>query len=306
MKITYDILWVEDEPEKIQALKNSAEAYLNDYGIRANVTLINSRGKLNLYESLKMDLENPNLDMIVVDYHMPSMRGDELVKIIRESNHIFLPVIFYSSRNIEEVYQSVQNKKLDGVYIVAREMFQPKFNAVVKSLLYKEHSIKHTRGLLMEEISEFDSLLKEVFVRGLQKMTSEQKLQLQSYVRKLAKERKKRAKRLERDIPDEVTEFELAMPEKLCTMMFDTMLRWKIIRRVLGYNQIDKNVRDVFDRFAGSSKQHHTPLNSIRNQYAHRTRAELGEEHTEEKCIEIRKEIGVQQKNLEKILKHLD
>ena len=30
MKITYDILWVEDEPEKIQALKNSAEAYLND------------------------------------------------------------------------------------------------------------------------------------------------------------------------------------------------------------------------------------------------------------------------------------
>ena len=60
MKITYDILWVEDEPEKIQALKNSAEAYLDDYGIRANVTLINSRGKLNLYESLKMDLENPN------------------------------------------------------------------------------------------------------------------------------------------------------------------------------------------------------------------------------------------------------
>lgn len=97
---------------------------------------------------------------------MPGMRGDELVRIIRQSNHIFLPVIFYSSQNIEQVYESVREKKLDGVYIASRENFDEKFRAVVRSLLFKEHSIQQTRGLLMEEVSEFDVRLKEVFERA--------------------------------------------------------------------------------------------------------------------------------------------
>lgn len=306
MKISYDILWIDDRPDVIRDAMDSAVDFLNEYGITVNMTLKIAREDENIRESIRHDLSNPDLDLIVVDYVMPNIKGDELIRLIRTSDHVFLPVIFYSSQDIADVYKSVYEKQLDGVYITQRVLFEDKFKEVVRSLLYKEQTIKQTRGLLMEEVSEFDSLLKTVFERGVQKLTGEQKLQLQSYVRNLAKERKKRAKRLGRDIPDEVTEFEVFMAEKLSTMIFDTMMRWKIVRRVLGYNKIDKNFRDVFDKFAGSFKQHHTPLNSIRNQYAHRTRAELGEDHTEEKCIDIRKEIRVQHKNLEKILKYLD
>lgn len=40
MKITYDILWVDDEPQNITVLKNNAIMFLDNFGIRPNVALV--------------------------------------------------------------------------------------------------------------------------------------------------------------------------------------------------------------------------------------------------------------------------
>ena len=42
-------------------------------------------------------VSNQELDILLVDYHMDGMNGDELVQEIRNREHVYLPVIFYSS-----------------------------------------------------------------------------------------------------------------------------------------------------------------------------------------------------------------
>lgn len=302
MKMNYDILWVDDEPSNIETLKDSAIEILEEYGIRANVTIVRARRNESVRISMKKGLENPDLDMIVVDYHMPGMRGDELVDILRNSDYVFLPVIFYSSRNIDEVYEAVRDKRLDGVYITPREDFYEKFQAVTKSLLFKEHSIKQTRGLLMEEVSELDARLKDVFEKGWQKLPNERKEQLVKYVKTIVGQRRKNVEVYEQGIPSSIEDFETIMLKDLGTARFDTMSRWKIVKKILEYNNLDEDSQETFHGLAGERRNGSTPLNSIRNKYAHQTRAELETNHTEKNCIEMRKKIRRQQDNLDLIL----
>lgn len=306
MKMTYDILWVDDQPQEVADLRENAVDFLSEFGICANVTLVQAKLDEDIRESMRLDLQNRDLDMLVVDYHLPGMGGDELIHLIRYSDHIYLPVIFYSSRDVSEVYKSVHDKKLDGIYITSKENFDDKFNAVVRSLLYKEHSVKQTRGLLMEEVSELDARLKEVFEKGWRKLSHGKRELLAKYVRGLVAQRIRDAEKLEHSIPREIEEFESVMVNDLRTAKFDTMTRWKIAKKILEYADFDKEEQDSFHGLAGSRRNGSQPLNSIRNKYAHLTRAELESEHTDEKCIDIRKKVRRQQDNLDSILSNLN
>lgn len=305
MKMAYDILWVDDQPQEVADLRDNAVDFLSEFGISANVTLVQARRDEDIRESMRLDLQNRDLDMLVVDYHLPGMGGDELVHLIRYSDHIYLPVIFYSSRDVSEVYKSAHEKKLDGIYITSKENFDAKFNAVVRSLLYKEHSVKQTRGLLMEEVSELDARLKEVFEKGWRKLSYARREQLARYVRRVVAQKTRDAEKLERNISPEIEEFESVMVNDLKTAKFDTMTRWKIAKKILEYVDFDKEKQELFHGLAGRIRNGSQPLSSIRNKYAHQTRAELESEHTLEKCIDIRTKIRTQQENLDSILNSL-
>ena len=182
MKMVYHILWVDDQPQEVADWRDKAVDFLSEFEIRANVKLVQAKPDEDITESMRLDLQNRDIDMLVVDYHLPEMGRDELVHLIRYSDHIHLPVIFDSSRDVSEVYKSVHEKKLDGLYITSKENFDDKFNAVVRSLLSKKHSVKQTRGLLMEEVSELDARLKEVFEKGWGKLSYERREPLAMYV----------------------------------------------------------------------------------------------------------------------------
>lgn len=305
MKMTYEILWIDDVPSEIEELKTHAEDHLYDFGIDVKISVVQADKNRSIRKDIEEDLKNPSLDLIVVDFHMPRMNGDELVNLIRTSDHVFLPVIFYSTRSLEEVYNSVREKKLDGVYITSRENFNVKFSAVVKSLLYKEHSIKQTRGLLMEEVSELDARLMEVFEKGWKKLPTEKKERLIRHVKKIVKQRTLAAVRFEQNIPEEIEEFETFMIRDLRTAKFDTMSRWRIVKKILESIEHDGEEQEIFHGFAGTRKNGTLPLNAIRNKYAHQTRAELGTNHSEKNCIEMRRKIRRQQANLDSILRKL-
>ena len=81
MKISYKILWIDDEPTLIEEDRRAIEEFLEKYGIRADISTVT---KLEA-QSISSLVSNPELDILLVDYHMDGMDGAELVDELRKN-----------------------------------------------------------------------------------------------------------------------------------------------------------------------------------------------------------------------------
>lgn len=302
MKTSYQILWIDDDPNSTLEDREDAEEFLEEFGIRADITFIEALDDGSIRERIQHDLKNPELDVLVVDYHMEGMSGDELVHLIRETDHVYLPVIFYSSSSVEEIFNAVREKKLDGVYIANRLLFIEKFKEVVRSLLTKEQTSKRTRGLLMEGVSEIDARFKEVFDQAWAKISPDQRTDLREYLSSIIAEKSTGAQRSFDRFPADIETFAAHMETEFVSKAYDTHTRWRVALKMLNMLEHDEDERAVLKEFIERPDQPDQSLNSIRNDYAHKTRTKIDAEHTKEKCVQIRRELRRQQANMDGII----
>lgn len=94
MKIAYNILWIDDEPSSIDTDQEDVKEFLEEVGIRPDINFVEAPADGSIKDRLEHHLKNPDLDLLMVDYHMNGLQGDQLVRLIRETDHIYLPVIF--------------------------------------------------------------------------------------------------------------------------------------------------------------------------------------------------------------------
>ena len=298
MKTEYLILWVDDEVDREDV--DEVEEYLETHGVRPDIRLVQPQEDQNMHVLVGSVVNDPNLDLIIVDNKMfgdeGGWDGNQLIQTIRESDHVYLPVIFYSSGGINSLMTAVQQQKLDGVYLSGRDQLAEKAKTVIKSLLRREQTIKQTRGLLMDGVSEIDAKFGDVFNAVWGKLDDGQMTQLEDYFREKMEERKNGAQKRLDDFPSNRAEFFKEMTTNFVSNRYDTHLRWKILRKAMRTIGISKEIRRVFDDLFNRLDAE-TPLVTSRNHYGHRTRQQLELEHTEDRCISIRRELRRQYEN---------
>ena len=328
MKISYKILWIDDELGSIKDDRRNVEDFLEEFGIHADISIItNSVDQSILKDFLEefgihadisiitdsMDqsildlvrkhIDNPELDILLVDYHMKGMDGDKLVSQIRNTDHVYLPVIFYSSSSIEVILKAAYDAQLDGVYITHRDHLTQKFENVARSLLNKEHTTKRTRGLLMEEVSEIDAKFKDVYEQAWGKLTEGNRDKLTNYLKEIVEKQAQYANNKSKEFPNDTTAFSSHMDKEFLSKSYDTYTRWRVVRKMLNYLEYDDlSSRNILKRFG---PQEEDSLLNLRNIYAHNTRLKLEESHSDEKCVEIRRELRHQQSNIDRIVKSI-
>ncbi len=285
---------VEDDIEYV-------ENFLESKGIKPFIQKVESTESTDVHKGISDTINNPNLDLLVIDYLMPGIDGKRLIQLIRESNHVFLPVIFYSSAGIDQLMAAVSDAKLDGVYLANRAMVKNKLQTVITSLLRKEQTSKRTRGLLMEGVSEIDANLDQVLTGIWNKMTPDQRVQLIAYFKKKLSDRAKSTSKSHETFPTTVEAFWQHASQKFVSSEYDTYTRWRVLKQgfeLIGFtNDSTKIFEELFNR-----QDNQKALATLRNEYGHQSRAKLEESHDEEKCISIRLEVRRQLGNLEEML----
>lgn len=299
MKTSYKILWIDDQPNSIVDDQKDVTDFLEEFGIRADISVITASDDETILDLIRDPIKNPELDILLVDYHMKGMDGDELVNEIRNTDHVYLPVVFYSSSRIDIISEAVHAARLDGVYITNRDYLIQKFKDVAQSLLNKEHTTKRTRGLLMEGVSEIDAKFKDIYERVWEKLTEENKQKLTEYLKKIIVERAEKTKKKSEEFPTDLGVFSSHMDSEFLSKSYDTHTRWRVVRKMLDYLGYDLNIREILKEF-GLTKE--GALLNLRNDYAHATREKLEEGHSSGKCVEIRRELRRQQSNIDHIL----
>lgn len=296
MKTHYRILWVDDDIESVRADIGNVKDFFEDYGIEADVIEFQSEPSGSIHGMIESELENPETDLIVVDFNMKGMDGDTLINAIRETNHIFLPVVFYSQDGPERLHEQAAEQLLEGVYISGRDNVQSKIEDVAKSLLNKEETIKRTRGLLMEGVSEIDANFKCIFVSLWDQLDGAQQGKLVRYFKEKLSDKLEDTVQLINSLPDNPAEFHTAMQSDFVSSKYDTITRWKILKKMFKLLGIEGDEVDIFHRlFVPQDNQR--PLITIRNAYAHKTREQLKADHDRDVCIAIRQEMRSQMQN---------
>lgn len=301
MKISYNILWIDDEPTSIDTDQEDVKDYLEEYGIRADITVVEAPADGSVKEVLEHHLKDPELDLLMVDYHMEGLNGDQLVRLIRETDHIYLPVIFYSSSSVDTLLDAVREAELDGVYIANRNALINKVRDVVSSLLVREQTVKQVRGLLMEGVSEIDTQLHEIFHKIWKNLDDDQQKIIELYLRGVLTDRVKSATKKEAELPSEADNFDHHISTQFLTPSYDTYTRWRLTNKIL--ELVEHSADDIAElKIFVRTPEGEKALNALRNDYAHKSRKLLAEEHDTDRCIYIRQALRSQSANIDRIL----
>lgn len=178
MRLKYKILWIEDEPDSVERPKNQIQKYLeDDYGFECKEEDIvikdydefeaefidEERGQKRIRDSIK------EFDLLLVDFNLgeEEQTGDKLIEVIREG--VYSEILFYSSE-LPSITSKLNNHFIDGVFTSDREHLEDKIKKLIKVTIKKVQDVNNLRGLIMAEVAELDIIKEEIIKLASQKI----------------------------------------------------------------------------------------------------------------------------------------
>ncbi|MBU1657788.1 response regulator [bacterium] len=152
MKLEYKILWLDDHIEEFIADRHiqSVEKFLEEEGFEGEIVAVKSISDF-------FDKLDNSFDLILTDFHMKEMNGDEVVKKIRRDSHIFTEILFYTAQG-----GLTNTDKLDRISFLQttknhHKQVVDKVKDLISLTVQKFHDIVVMRGMIMNETSDMDN-----------------------------------------------------------------------------------------------------------------------------------------------------
>lgn len=186
----FNVLWIDDQPEKCKREQIKLKKAIENYGLKANINIINKVRKDQLLQEghqSNIELTSREYDLLIIDYKLSGdLLGGEVISEVRTKYNIYTDIIFYSSARAELI-QSVKKSfdepsslsYLDDVYIVPLgDEFDQKIDRIINKIVeswYNAHSI---RGVILSKASSFETLVSEIIRLYYKEKEDELKLEL--------------------------------------------------------------------------------------------------------------------------------
>ncbi|MBA8903100.1 hypothetical protein [Phyllobacterium sp. P30BS-XVII] len=320
MKLKYNVLCIDDDLESLRTIKaqfskiNEAIGILVDYhdiDAKAGAREVARDDYVARMEGeINRAFSSSTFDLIWIDLHLDiEVEGHELIKFIREHHTIYRPVIFYSAGNpathqkaIEQLNDAAGKSGILGrnILIAPRTGMERTLGEIAKEMHREEQKVNQVRGMLMDQISELDAniiaaLSNPKVWTGI-KAGSEEKLL--KYVREdLLEARMKSATKIYQKV--EGVDFENARALIISDVkLLDVYSKARLLKEILAVSDGMEGHALVLREYLKDGG-----LNTVRNNYAHRTAEALEPDHSDANCIAIRNGTRAQLDNIRHILK---
>ena len=156
MRIDFNILWVENQPEYVQAQRTAIDRKMRDEGFRLQVEFPRSVDEAKAY--LSSDIYGDHIDMVLMDYDLGiGTRGDEGLVEVRSALP-YKDLVFYSA-NAADLTRLVAQKEVEGVFCSTRNDLPSEVFGLFEKQIKKIVDIDHARGIVMGSSSDIDGLV---------------------------------------------------------------------------------------------------------------------------------------------------
>lgn len=323
MKLTYNVLCIDDKISSLDETKQFLSSFNNEVGIETQYidieVKIGARDDpddfwMKIVGEIEESFRQYSFDMILVDLHMGTLSGADIIDTIRNSHTIYRPIIFYSAgepsskdKAIEQLNCAAENAELIGksVFITSRGNLYNQAKSIFNEMHTEEHKVNHVRGLLMDRVSEFDASVGDLvqnkdILKLIPKGPAKNKIVTE--FKKYLKNDFEKAEAIYKEINSmditAIPDFIKNNPKDISTYRKGYLLK-SIIKQV----DDSKAFTDILSEGIDGSLQNYSGnevknLRELRNEYGHVTAENLETTHSTEKCIHIRKEARRQLKNI--------
>lgn len=300
MRLTYTVLWFEDDPDWLGVAQQRLKTFLDTQGF--DLAVISHKNGKKIGELCKrLDKRQLDVDLILMDYKLADTgeNGGSLIERIREHS-VFTEVVFYSQS--EDVRQKATG--VDGVYFTTRQEFHDKATKVLLLTIRRMQDLNNMRGMVMAETTELEALLLE----GTRKLLNKSGTVLDE-----------RVERLRQMALGGHNSKKVRLEKHFARKDYDSIFEG------LGHHDKWEIVRDLFGKEAASKaknrkltlilKSYKADVIDIRNLLAHAREVKMkgGRKmlvnkqkqwaFDDKKCVSIRKKLRKHGQNLERIQK---
>lgn len=177
MKLTYNVLWIDDRQKHVENAQNRVREKLARLGFELKLTKIT---RVNDENQLKACLTKNEFDLLIVDYKMQEgeKNGSELIKIIRRYCTA-TDIAFYSSETPKELRTKID---VDGVYCYNRNTLPNELMHLIDSRLKKLLDLNQMRGLYLAAVADFDHFIDDIIHSAFDKIDEQHKLPNIEYI----------------------------------------------------------------------------------------------------------------------------
>ena len=190
MRLNFNVLWVDDQPNAVDAQIMRIKAKMADEGFRFNPTQCKSIEDVDAL--VADDVFQDEVDLILVDWDLGGgVHGEDVIKRVREVAP-YKDVVFYSAQKpVDELRRMAFEGRLEGIYCASREDLVDEVLGVFESLVKKVLDLDHTRGIVMGATSDIDHMIDWCLIRIEAKLDETGKRRLVAQAVKRVKERVK-------------------------------------------------------------------------------------------------------------------
>lgn len=328
MRLDYTVLCIDDNIGTLRDTKRSLRTYNNSVGIRT--VFVDSEVKqgarendLNefrkrIFADISKKIYDNSIDLVIVDLHLGELKGYEIIEHIRESQNMYRPIVFYSGGEPEN--EALAKKQLhDGLIendLVGKSVFVSvrgknlikHLRGICSEMHAEEQKLNASRGLLMDQTSEIDAktLMHLKCEDVWQGLTDEQVFGLHKDLKSELTRQEKNAdaksgsmaELKDKSLDEIVSWVKDAKSTDLDAMGWNKFLRALLKARAetIGHVELHKS---YFNDTDGNSS-----VSKLRNQYAHQTAKQIGDDHDLNRCKFIRDELRKHLENIQNL--HLE
>lgn len=158
MRLDFNVLWVDDQPNAVNAQITRIKTLMAEEGFSFNPTQCQSIGQVNAL--IAGDVFQDEVDLILVDWDLGGgVHGQDVIERIRQVAQ-YKDVVFYSAQTpAAELRKLAFDKGLEGIYCASREGLVDEVFGVFESLVKKVLDLDHTRGIVMGATSDIDHMI---------------------------------------------------------------------------------------------------------------------------------------------------
>ena len=160
MRLDFNVLWVEDQPDRVQAQASAIQRRMADMAFEFSPVFC--QGIDEVKARITDDVFTDEIDLVLVDWDLgEAERGQDAIVAVRNALQ-FKDVIFYSARNeTNELRRLAFESGVEGIYCSTRNDLVEEVIGVSESLTKKVLDLDHTRGIVMGATSDIDHTVKE-------------------------------------------------------------------------------------------------------------------------------------------------
>ncbi|MCY4641515.1 MAG: hypothetical protein OXC41_02280 [Gammaproteobacteria bacterium] len=172
MRLNFNVLWVEDQPDRVQAQAYAIKRHVAELAFEFVPKFCESIAKLK--EEISDDLFTDEIDLVLVDYDLGSGElGQNAIVEIREVLQ-FKDVVFYSAHyETQQLRQITFENELEGIFCARRDDLVDEVFGIFESLTRRVLDLDHTRGIVMGATSDIDNIFKDCLIALYRKLGNE-------------------------------------------------------------------------------------------------------------------------------------